>query len=321
MDLANVYGRKLNATDNQPVEGWPIFLDIDNNSTPDYMTLTDRNGEYAFRGIPVLAATWTLGEGSASGWSHENDVVLTPSPSTPLLYHDFVNTHYVRLERMESGNPVVSPVPEGQIVSFTAFADAGSLIETPTYTWNISGASHDTFSSSGNMASFRPTNDGRITVEVTVTGFQNPQGGAAVSHTTRYELFVNNVLPANVSAGGPYTIAEGDSLALTGSATDVDSLTYAWDLDNDGDFEDATGASPTLTWTQLTSLGFADGPGRQRWDYNIVRGGDYDQQRRAGRKRRRSVCDLRGEFSGDHCRRLHGPRRSRRTVDLHLGHR
>ena len=45
--------------------------------------------------------------------------------------------------------------------------------------------------------------------------------------------------PPTVGAGGPYTVAEGGSVTLTASGSDPngDSLTYAWDLDNNGSFE------------------------------------------------------------------------------------
>lgn len=63
-------------------------------------------------------------------------------------------------------------------------------------------------------------------------------------------------------AGGPYSVAEGSALTLDGSATDADgdALTYRWDVDGDGTYGDATGATPTLTPAQLTALGLGDGP-------------------------------------------------------------
>ena len=58
-----------------------------------------------------------------------------------------------------------------------------------------------------------------------------------------------------VSAGGPYTVAEGGSTTLTASGSDQSnaSLSYAWDLDNDGTFETA-GATATFSAASL------DGP-------------------------------------------------------------
>ncbi|MEO6713660.1 MAG: M36 family metallopeptidase, partial [Mycobacteriales bacterium] len=55
-------------------------------------------------------------------------------------------------------------------------------------------------------------------------------------------------------AGGPYNTIEGTDVALTGSAsakgTDASAgalTTYEWDLDNDGDYDDATGVSASFT--------------------------------------------------------------------------
>ena len=67
-----------------------------------------------------------------------------------------------------------------------------------------------------------------------------------------------NLAPTNVSAGGPYVIAQGGSVTLNASASNpeaTDTLSYDWDLNGDGLYGDLTGASPTLTWAQLLAAG------------------------------------------------------------------
>jgi WD40 repeat protein len=68
--------------------------------------------------------------------------------------------------------------------------------------------------------------------------------------------------PHNVAIGvranqvridGPYTIVEGQSLSVNGSAAGS-PVSVLWDFDGDGQFDDASGFQATLTWAQLAAL-------------------------------------------------------------------
>lgn len=66
---------------------------------------------------------------------------------------------------------------------------------------------------------------------------------------------VDTVLPApTVNAGGPYSVVEGASVSLSATGSDINgnSLTYAWDLDNDGSFE-TPGQSVSFSAEALTA--------------------------------------------------------------------
>jgi hypothetical protein len=90
------------------------------------------------------------------------------------------------------------------------------------------------------------------TVAVTVI---NPDGGRAILDAA----FTYNTPPTAV-AGGPYELiaTEPRDLDLDGrrsSAGDAgDSLVYAWDLDGDGLYDDATGSNPTIPWATVSTL-------------------------------------------------------------------
>src|SRR5690606_8870492 len=67
--------------------------------------------------------------------------------------------------------------------------------------------------------------------------------------------------PPVANINGPYQISEGNSLSLSSAGSsdpDGDSLTFAWDLDGDDDFDDAVGPSPTISWNDLVNLGIDD---------------------------------------------------------------
>ncbi len=77
--------------------------------------------------------------------------------------------------------------------------------------------------------------------------------------------------------GGPYRIAEGDSLSLQVDAAALPGggagYSFTWDINGDGLFGDALGPAPTLAWSQLQALGIADGPEAWRVSVRATSGG------------------------------------------------
>jgi len=86
--------------------------------------------------------------------------------------------------------------------------------------------------------------------------------GTVDSNLATVTITVNPVNDAPIAVpGGPYVVEEGGQLNLDGAGSydpDGDPLSFAWDLDSDGQYDDATGASATLTWPELVNLGIAD---------------------------------------------------------------
>jgi hypothetical protein len=104
---------------------------------------------------------------------------------------------------------------------------------------------------------------------VTASGLVLPAGQDFVSATATNlttndtSQFANDLAIPIASAGGPYIISEGNSLPLNGGGSYDPArgpLTYSWDVNGDGVFGDATGVTPTLTWSQLEALAINDGP-------------------------------------------------------------
>jgi PKD repeat protein len=110
-----------------------------------------------------------------------------------------------------------------------------------TYGWDLD---YDgSFETSGQGVAYQWPDNGGYTITLRV---DDGRGGVATDNAT---VTVNNV-PPTADAGGPYTTTVGVNLALDATATDVpaDLLTYTWDLDDDGFFDDGTGQTVTYTW-------------------------------------------------------------------------
>ena len=157
----------------------------------------------------------------------------------------------------DAGGPYV--IHEGQDVQLTGSGSDPNANDALTYDWDINGdGTYDILNQQGPLVTwatlhdtFHLASDNRsLVMALRVT---DSDGGEGVDRA--FLLEVINDAPA-VNAGGPYTISEGDNLPLNASGSDPgqDPLTYRWDLDHDGVFDDAAGANPTVAWFTLKQL-------------------------------------------------------------------
>ena len=151
----------------------------------------------------------------------------------------------------DAGGPYTVAEGGSVVLSGSATDPAGAL-DPLTYEWDFDGDGQYDDASGVSPTFSAATLDGPTTATV---GLRVSDGDGG-SDTDTVEVTVLNAAP-QANAGGPYTVAEGGTVVLSGSATDassLDTLTYAWDLDGDGQYDDATGQTPTFSAAGL------DGP-------------------------------------------------------------
>lgn len=211
-------------------------------------------------------------------------VVLTDSLGLTSVTRNFtVTVNPINDEPVYTLNPVL-PISVAEdagtqnidLINTFAAAIATALDElgTQTLTFSLSNVQlvsgnllMDTLTidANGNLT-FKSHQDtaGVITVDMTLAD-NGATGGLNdnITPVLQIQITVNQVNDAPVAVASPHTVDESYDLTLDASASfDVDAffgqtLTYAWDLDNNGSFETSTGANAvsTVTWAWLQSLG------------------------------------------------------------------
>ncbi|WP_243075338.1 S-layer family protein [Microbacterium sp. SS28] len=181
-----------------------------------------------FSGTPVFAT-------SSGSLSQVVDVTPTVTTVTSDLNPSHVGDAVTFTATVTAGG---APVTAGTV----SFAEGGTPLATGT---PLAADGTATFTTSSLTA-------GTHTITATYSGTPVFAAGSATLDQTVQA-------PLVAVAGGPYSVAEGADLSLDASGS-TPGAAYAWDLNADGDFTDATGLTPTLTWTQLEELGIDDGP-------------------------------------------------------------
>jgi len=131
---------------------------------------------------------------------------------------------------------------EGQVISFSGSATDPGVLDVLTYSWNFGDGNTKT----GKNVTHVYADNGVYTVTLSVS---DGDGGTGTDQIT---ATISNV-PPTANAGGPYTGVVGVAVQLNGSATDpgtadIPTLVYAWDLNNNGQYTDATGPNPQATF-------------------------------------------------------------------------
>ncbi|MCK4444277.1 MAG: PKD domain-containing protein, partial [Thermoplasmata archaeon] len=217
-------------------EGSPVFFDASGSHDPngdrlEYRWDLDNDGEWddGWSSSPIKPHTWEddyagtilveVSDGSATSTDTSSVTIINVAPTVSVGDDRTIN--------------------EGDPMFFgAAVSDPG--MDELTYEWSF-GDGHKS-------AEISPTHtyedDGVYTATLTVTDNDNGMGSDSLTVT------VQNVNPTVSLGPDSLTVTEGETIPLYAFAMDVcpaDVLSYEWDLDGDGVFDDGTEQS--VEWT------------------------------------------------------------------------
>jgi chitodextrinase len=221
-------------------EGSDIALDASGSTDPgqdiaSYEWDLDEDGQYDDASGATATFSRTADGVYTVGVRVTDDDSASSTASTTVTVNNVAPT-------ADAGGPYTGN--EGSDITLDASGSTDPGQDIASYEWDLDedGQYDD---ASGATATFSRTADGVYTIGVRVT---DNDGASSTASTT---VTVNNVAPT-ADAGGPYTGNEGSGITLDASgSTDPgqDIASYEWDLDEDGQYDDASGATATFSRT------------------------------------------------------------------------
>ena len=140
-----------------------------------------------------------------------------------------------------------NPAETGELVTFDGSGSTDIDGSITKYEWDLDGnGTFETDTGTQSFASAQYFTPGPHTVRLKVSDTGEP-----TPHTDQDQVTVTVQGPPdasfNISPGSPKT---GDTITLTSTSSDSDGVIAGqeWDLDNDGDFDDASGAATTTSF-------------------------------------------------------------------------
>jgi hypothetical protein len=222
-------------------EGGTVTLDASASSDPDGYPLTyewDLDGDGSYDDAAGISAQLTFpNEGLYT-------VGLRVTDPGSLSATDTVQITVINV------SPVVD-ILQATVNNLRVLAGTGSFVDPGADIWTATVRYGD--GTGARVLSLNPdksfslshtyARNGTFTVQVCV---RDDDGGLGCDQT-QVRVSINR--PPVANAGGPYSTTEGSSITLDASrSTDPDNniVRYEWDLDNDGQFDDATGVRPAF---------------------------------------------------------------------------
>lgn len=218
-------------------------------------------------GLPEGTQTWALGEGWSDffGTSIYDDPIAgeyvcgNPTTGCPLYRYD--NSPLVYSDLCTLGG--CEPHRDGEIWTAALWDLRAALGRAATEQLVIDGM----IATTPNLPTFLDGRDGLLAADLSTNGGANQcliwrvfagreMGLSAATSANQKSVTPASDVPAgcvpNADAGGPYATSEGVVTTLDGTSSSpgthasTGSLSYAWDLDNDGEYDDAVSATPTF---------------------------------------------------------------------------
>ena len=210
-------------------------------------------------GTSATFQTRTSVDGSSwSSWTSVSDGTISSPSGRYFQYQVNLSTsdvtqspevQQVSLSYFGPDTVVVTPAPAildpaaAQQFSAQAYDVNSRPVSSLNYSWQVVNGG-GSINSSGLFIADLPAGTYVSTVQASTTGSGGTVNGFA-------SVTVNN-LPPVANAGGPYTGNEGQPVQLDGSASSdpngATGLNFAWDLNYDGQYDNATVITPTYTW-------------------------------------------------------------------------
>ncbi|MCA9050627.1 MAG: hypothetical protein KDA89_17940, partial [Planctomycetaceae bacterium] len=135
-------------------------------------------------------------------------------------------------------------------VTFDALDPGNDRVQEWIVTWG--DGSQERLGADAATATHQYNRPGSFQIQVSAIDEDHSSPTPTGIHSVLVTVDANQVQP-----GGPYTVTEGNSVTLQADLIGLPDR-ILWDLDGDGQFDDASGKTPTLSWNQLTGLGIAD---------------------------------------------------------------